>query len=294
MKHAFKVEKFSAEQIQMLALIDKVIGSYSTRLTARQVYYWFVSHVPGFPNTPQSYKKMSDLISRGRMGGHIDWHAIEDRGRVVDIPLDFANTSEAIGWLANDVYHVKRWEDQPRYAELWCEKQALSGVLWPVARKVHAPYMATKGYSSQSAMFEAAMRYLHHARKGKELHLFYLGDFDPSGEDMVRDIRDRFEVFGVRDIEVHKLALTWEQVQQYKPPPNPAKIDDPRAAAYIEKYGDESWEVDALDPDVTSQIVIDAYTEIVDVKLYKAAKKLEKEHKQYLLSLAPDLKDNQP
>jgi hypothetical protein len=291
MKLKFKDKKFSADAFQTIELINRVIGSYSTRLTARQVYYWFVSHVPNFPNTPQSYDKMTDLISEARLAGLVDWSAIEDRGRVVDIPLDFESTSEAIGWLANDVYHVKRWEDQPKYAELWCEKQALSGVLWPAARKVHAPYMATKGYSSQSAMFEAAMRLRHQIQRGKEVFVFYLGDFDPSGEDMVRDIRDRLEMFGVVGLEVRKLALTWEQVQEYKPPPNPAKVRDPRAKAYIDRYGDESWEVDALDPTVLEQLVIDAYTRIVDAKLFKAAKKREKVDKKYLLSLAPDLKD---
>ncbi|MFZ2152098.1 MAG: hypothetical protein WAV09_03260 [Minisyncoccia bacterium] len=291
MKLKFKEKKFSEAALQMIALINQVIGQYRSRLTARQVYYWFVSHVPNFPNTPGSYDKMSDLISEGRLCGLVDWDAIEDRGRVVEIPLDFKSTSEAIGWLANDIYHVPRWGDQPRYAELWVEKQALSGVLYPIAKKIHVPFMATKGYNSQSAMFEAAMRLRLWQLKGKEVFIFYLGDFDPSGEDMVRDIRDRLNMFGVQQLTVEKLALTWDQVQQYQPPPNPAKIRDPRAAAYIERYGDESWEVDALDPDVIEEIIVDKFKSIVDVKLMKAAKKREKIDKKYLLSLAPDLTD---
>ncbi len=288
MKQKFKEKKFSAEAVQLIALVNRVISSYSTRLTARQIYYWLVSHVPGFPNTPHSYDRTSDLISEGRLCGLIDWEAIEDRGRVAEIPLDFRNTSQAIRWLADDVYRVKRWEDQPCYAELWVEKQALSGVLYPIARKVHAPFMATKGYNSQSAMYEAAQRLAYFSNLGKRVHVFYFGDFDPSGNDMVRDIRERLEMFGVPNLEVRKLALTWEQIQHYNPPPNPAKITDPRARAYIEEYGDESWEVDALDPDVMEEIIVDAYKSIVDVKLFKAAKAREKQEKQYLRSLAPE------
>lgn len=286
MKQAFKAIKFSEEKLAFINVANTMIARYSTRLTVRQLYYQFVSHVPGFENSKRSYSRFSDIISDGRLGGLIDWEAIEDRGRVVSMPTEFDDTNDAIKNLAH-FYRINRWEDQPIYSELWCEKQALAGLLDPLARRIGVPLMINKGYSSMSAMRESALRYM---ARGKERpkKCFYLGDFDPSGNDMVRDIRDRMEMFGVTNFEIVKLGLTWEQIEQYQPPPNPAKVDDPRAGAYIEEFGDSSWECDALDPDDLETIVIDAFRSVVDVKTMRAAKAREKLDRQYLLSLIPD------
>lgn len=102
------------------------------------------------------------------------------------------------------------------------------------------------------------------AERRKEPWLFYIGDHDPSGEDMVRDIKERMVMFGVNGIRVFKIALTMKQIDRYDPPPNPTKATDSRAQAYIDKYGDDCWEVDALPPNVLAQIVRDALDRCID------------------------------
>src|SRR4029077_14052350 len=123
--------------------------------------------------------------------------------------------------------------------------------------------MVNKGYSSQSAMYESSKRFIEAGESGQSGIIFYLGDHDPSGEDMVRDIEDRMEMFGA-DLIVKKLALTWKQIEEYSPPPNPAKISDPRAAEYIRKHGNESWEVDALEPKILARLVTHAFSAHID------------------------------
>jgi hypothetical protein len=106
---------------------------------------------------------------------------------------------------------------------------------------------------------------------------------------MVRDVADRLLVFRA-DVRVEKIALTMAQVREYNPPPNPAKMSDPRANGYVEKHGDESWEVDALPPNVLAEIVTEAFDGVLDrekmqevmdreevgkEKLRKAAKKID-------------------
>jgi hypothetical protein len=90
---------------------------------------------------------------------------------------------------------------------------------------------------------------------------------DRSGEDMVRDIRDRLAEFWIADIDVCKIALTVEQVQQFDPPPNPAKFKDPRAKDYIAKYGTQSWEVDALPPRALGEIIRVAFDQVLNREL---------------------------
>ena len=227
-------------------------------LTLRQLYYQLVSRNV-LPNTERSYHLLGKVVARGRMAGLIDWDLIEDRVRTPWSMPEFASIAELIQ-VAIRSYRLPRWRGQEYYAELWVEKDALAGVLQPLAAEFHVTLMVNRGYSSVSAMKAASDRYLS---RGQKLHLFYLGDFDPSGEDMVRDISDRLFEFGA-DVKIVKIALTWEQVQQYSPPPNPVKVKDSRARAFIDRYGASSWEVDALPPQVLEELIRAHFAAILD------------------------------
>lgn len=263
MKRAYRNCAFTDESLARIATADKILTTYAAeglRLTLRQLYYQFVAH-HGLPNTERSYKNLGELVSKARLAGKLDWDAIEDRVRQPQEARHWSSPSEFAD-AAVSVYRLPRWDGQDHYAELWVEKDALAGVLAPLAQEYHVTLMVNRGYSSQSAMYESARRFRN--ADSTSLKLFYLGDHDPSGEDMVRDVGDRLSMFGVADLDVKKLALTMEQVEQYNPPPNPAKMSDSRAAAYVDKHGAHSWEVDALPPQVLQQIIRDAFDEIVD------------------------------
>jgi len=253
-KQEYVEKRFNRKSNRMIETAEQIIQKYQSidlRLTLRQLYYQFVAH-HGLPNTEKSYKNLGRLISDARLAGRIDWNAIEDRGRVPDSPPDWDSAEEVVE-AALHQFRLPRRADQDAYVELWVEKQALAGVLEPVARRHHITLMVNKGYSSQSAMYESAQRYLRH--KDKTPVLLYLGDHDPSGEDMVRDIGARLRTFRVDFIEVTKVALTMAQVKQHNPPPNPAKLSDSRASKYIRKHGASSWEVDALDPETLVALI---------------------------------------
>jgi len=152
-------------------------------------------------------------------------------------------------------FNVDRWARQPQRVEGWIEKDALVGVIAGVCDRNDVPYFSCRGYTSQSEMWGAARRIGRYLDAGSEaVTVLHLGDHDPSGLDMTRDIRARLKLFLAGDgydpdlVTVERIALTKDQVLLYTPPPNPAKIDDPRAAAYIARFGHESWELDALDP----------------------------------------------
>lgn len=267
MKAKFKDIKLGDKKLAVIAQANEIIVSYQKqgyRMTLRQLYYQFVSRAL-IENTVRSYKNLGETLSDGRLAGLIDWEAIEDRVRQPRTPLQFNDVADLVNTATNYWYRLPRWEGQENYVELWVEKEALSGVLQPLAKKHHITLMVNKGYSSQSAMYEAAHRFLAEGA-GKTCHLLYLGDHDPSGEDMVRDVQDRLAMFGA-DVEVEKLALTMAQVKQYDPPPNPAKLTDSRGAKYVEEHGEYSWEVDALPPNVLNQLIDGRVAELVDQEL---------------------------
>ena len=160
--------------------------------------------------------------------------------------------------------------------EVWCEKDALSSVLEPICDRFHIRFLANRGYSSSTAVYDAAKRLGYAHAEGRRPVVIYLGDHDPSGIDMSRDVHDRLETMtGGPWVEVHRLALNYDQVEQYQPPPNPAKLTDSRAPSYIGWFGDESWELDALEPTVLDALVSVAIEGLMDLDLYR--EKLDQE-----------------
>ena len=265
-------------------------------LTLRQLYYQLVSR-DLIPNSEKSYKNLGATVSRARLAGMLDWDAIEDRGRRPRTSQDFGSVAELVE-VALSSYRLPRWKGQREYAELWVEKEALAGVLEPLATEYHTTLMVNKGYSSSSAMYASANRLIRMADDDdyrRPVTIFYLGDHDPSGEDMVRDVRERLELFtnNILDLTVEKIGLTMAQIRQYRPPPNPAKVTDSRAAAYIKKYGDKSWEVDALDPATLQRIIRAAFTGVIDKTTMDAIKEQEQSDKDKLRAAVTDIMADQ-
>lgn len=278
-RYDFTDTNFRSGTTKIIEQADEILTGYTSQgliVTVRQLYYQFVARGL-IPNTEQSYKKIIDIVGKARLAGLLDWDAIEDRGRVPEMPSEWSSI-ESIVDSAVRSFRLPRWKDQGTYPEVWVEKQALAGVLGPLTDRLHVTLMVNKGYSSLSAMRESAMRFMDRtgqvikfatSRGQKDAVLFYVGDHDPSGEDMVRDVRERLTNFGVTNLRVVKIALTMEQIRQYKPPPNPAKVTDSRFEAYRKKYGDESWELDALDPKTLQNLIETAVTSVMKVDVMK-------------------------
>lgn len=286
-KIAYVDRDFKPATLEVLGRANTILTQYHQQgyvMTLRQLYYQFVSR-NWLANTERNYKRLASIVSDGRLAGLLDWSAIEDRGRVAQRPSQWSSIQSLVD-SALSAYRLPRWEGQENYVELWVEKQALQGVLEPISDEYHITLMVNKGYSSQSAMHDAALRFRAAERAGHECsYLLYLGDHDPSGEDMVRDIRDRMGVFGAT-VNVEKLALTMEQIEEYNPPPNPAKMTDSRAQGYVDQHGEHSWEVDALPPNVLNQVVTDRIEELLDRAMMDEIIEREEEQKKELRKAA--------
>lgn len=278
MIECFKPKNFRPDSLATIDRMNSIIDDYAGqgfRLTGRQLYYQFVTN-NWFANTERNYKNLLALLVDARYAGLVDWEAIEDRGRQPLTLSSYRSMEHCIN-DALEQFRLPVWETQPVYAELWVEKQALAGVLEPVADEFRATLMVNKGYSSASAMYEAAQRLAHKAQDRQAI-VFYLGDHDPSGEDMVRDIESRLNEFAPNmlfPIEVQKLALTMEQIRRYKAPPNPAKKSDSRYEGYKDKHGVDSWELDALRVDVLVQIARQAFRGVMDLDVFEDVKRKE-------------------
>ena len=266
--------KFQASSLALLekaeAIVDDLQGQgYS--LTLRQLYYQLVQSNT-IENTLRSYKNLGALLSQARLAGLIDWDALTDRLRNVRGNAHWSGPADAVASM-RDQYQIDKWSDQPRRVEVWVEKDALSNVVGTICSMVDVGHLVCRGYTSQSAMWEASQRYISYLEDGQGITVLHLGDHDPSGVDMTRDIEERMRMFLGHHIEkpdfkFKRIALSVAQVEHYKLPHNPAKMTDSRAGAYVKKHGKKSWELDALSPKVIHRLIESEVLKIRDEDLW--------------------------
>lgn len=282
-KICYRPKKFSKDRQEKIDKANQIIEDYKAQgyeLTLRQLYYQFVSR-DLIANSQKEYKNLGDVINDARLAGLVDWLAIVDRTRNLRSVGTWESPQSIIDACAYS-YKINLWATQPCRIEAWIEKDALVGVLEAVCNKWRVPFFSCRGYTSQSEMWIAAQRLEHYRAIGQKPILLHLGDHDPSGIDMSRDIFDRLEEFSGAPIEVKRLALNMPQINLYSPPPNPAKLTDSRCEGYIAKFGSESWELDALEPRVISELVEAAITSNMDHDAWKKALAREDQEKKSL------------
>lgn len=289
-KIQYKEIAFRADSLKLIDLINQVIDEYSTQgyeLTLRQAYYQLVAR--GYiPNNERSYKNIGNLINNGRLAGLIDWNSITDRTRNLRNNSHWTTPASVIR-SAKYSYMLDKWSGQPNYVEVWVEKDALVDIIGQACYPLDTPYFSCRGYTSQSEMWTAAQRFLKQENRENRF-IIHLGDHDPSGIDMTRDIQERLEMFGA-DVYVKRVALTMNQVNTYNPPPNPAKITDSRCEKYINQYGDESWELDALEPQMLVNLITNEVTALRDDEIYNEVCRRERRDKEDLEMLADNYSD---
>lgn len=283
-KIQYKEIRFQQKSLDLIELVNQVVDEYSAQgyeLTLRQVYYQLVAR--GYiPNNERSYKNVGSLINDGRLAGLIDWHSVTDRTRNLRKESHWDNPADVIA-SARYSYNLDKWKGQPNYVEVWVEKDALVDIVGQACSPLDTPYFSCRGYTSQSEMWSAAQRFIRQEQREKRI-IIHLGDHDPSGIDMTRDIQERLELFGA-DVYVKRVALTMNQIQTYNPPPNPAKITDSRASKYIDQFGDESWELDALEPKVITDLIKKQVTMYRNDDIYRAVCDKESREKEELKML---------
>lgn len=271
MKICYIEKRFNASSRTVLEQANAIMVEYVAQgydLTLRQLYYQMVAR--GFiENSLKSYKRVGNIISEGRLAGLLDWNVMVDRTRPVREVQHWDSPRELVEAAANS-YHIDTRAGQDEYVEVFCEKEALAGIIVPVCRTWDVPCLICRGYVSQSAMHEAALRI---KADGRPATILYLGDHDPSGLDMPRDVNTRlnitFQLMEMPGVQIDRLALTMEQINELEPPPNPAKETDARWAEYVAHHGEQSWEMDAIDPRRLETILVSGIKDHTNIKAQK-------------------------
>lgn len=261
--------------VELIRSAHHVLEEYHP-MTLRQVFYRLVS-LQVLKNTYGRYKALSRALVTARQEGMIPWDWIEDRlrePRQVAMWDDLSDFAEA----AARAYRRDVWATQPRYLEVRLKKDALSGIFGQVLKRYGVTLNVGRGYDSWTSIHVAARRLDDHTT------VLYFGDFDPSGEDMVRSLAERLAFFGCCP-EIVKVALNLEDIERYDLPPDFTKASNSRRDAFVAKYGDVAVELDALPPNVLAQRLESAVSGRLDMGALESTWEQEKADGQQLLAL---------
>lgn len=303
---------FRAATLEIIDLANRILQEYKNAgysLTLRQLYYQFVAR--GYiENSDRSYKNLGDAINNARLAGLLDWNMIIDRTRNLNVKPHWYSPADIVAACANQ-YSVDMWENQKYYVEVWIEKDALIGVIERPCKEFDIPYFSCRGYTSQSEMWAAARRYLDVLKfnSQKKIVILHFGDHDPSGIDMSGDIQSRITMFLAEhmneigggyqpdDVDLffqfRRIALNWDHIEAYNPPPNPAKTTDKRFKRYLREFGEESWELDSLPPNVLSDLITNNIAQYIDQVKWDKSRNKEIEGRRILREVAENIGKNE-
>src|SRR5215472_6408360 len=216
-------------------------------MTVRQVFYQ--ATVRGLVEKAESgYSKVkTDLIIMRRDGSlAYDWLA--DNTRWQRKPRTFDSVEQALRDTAA-FYRKSLWTDASAYVEIWLEKDALSGVVYPVTSMYDVPLMVARGYASLSFLYGAA-EYIN--TLPVPAYIYHLGDYDPSGVNAGEKIEETLrEMAPDAEIYFDRIAVTPEQIAEWNLPTRPTKASDTRSKG----FGNISVELDAIDPNALRALV---------------------------------------
>ena len=302
----YVAKQFGLDALQVIERANRICREYAAAgydLTLRQLYYRFVANA-WIPNNDKEYKRLGKIINDARLAGLIDWDYIVDRTRNLR-GLTHWNTPAEMIAAQVDRFHHDKWKEQPWRVEVWVEKDALVGIVQQAAVSQDVDFFSCRGYTSQSEVWGAAQRIRKYIEAGQRVVILHLGDHDPSGVDMTRDISDRMHLFLLKDLgwewsheenlsewfQVRRIALNMDQIEEFQPPPNYVKATDSRSPKYVEEYGYDCWELDALPPDVLDALIRESISEYRDIRAWNKALVKERRDRKFLSRIATSFRD---
>lgn len=273
-KTVSKTDTVKIDDAKIIMLVSDILRKHEEQLfTLRQIFYRLIA-LYGFPNTRNMYSRLSKILREAREYRLIDAERITDltRSEYHNNP-EYKTLNEYMETKLRklvDAFDLDRWQDQPYNVEIWIEKEALSRVILPICKKYRINLIVCKGYSSYTQIYEAAKRF----PTSKPTGILYLGDHDPSGLHIQESLEERLRQEFRREhkytsLRVKRVALTFEQIQEFNLPSSPLKKASQKYKEYMAEYGNEVWELDALDPVYLNNLLEESIKKIIDWNLWE-------------------------
>ncbi len=274
-----KARKPQARSMPLRNAITDIVAEYD-RMTIRQLYYQLVSR-GAIGKTESAYKRVCDISGQMRLDGTLPYRKIADGSRQRQRPYAFGGLAEALE-ITSNAYRRNLWIDQSVHVEIWCEKDALTGVIKPVCDEFCVPYVATRGFPSLTLLYESAAEMIE---RGKPTRVYYFGDHDASGQAISAGLEQKMRDHGA-DVTVSRMGLNKRHIAEYQLPTRPSKTSDKRTPKFTAQYGGDCVELDALPPNVLVAWVRSCIRNNIDDRLWAATQHTEALERETYESLA--------
>lgn len=280
-----ETHRFNGNNPWLIQQCDMILTDLNSRgysLTLRSLYYQLVSRNI-IPNILAEYNRLSKLMTNARRAGLIDWSHIQDGTRELSENPHYETPQEILEQVANS-FNLNLWQSQALRVEVWVEKSALLGTLARLCGQFDVGLLSCRGNPSATILHETALRIRsYYQHNNQPTLILYCGDHDPTGLNIPEAIVRTLHTNNLDEMfNLERLCLNIDQVKQYRLPPNPAKETDSNYKKYQSLYGAESWELDALQPDVLVEIVKQRLVEILDVEAFNDRVNLQDFYRQQL------------
>lgn len=246
-------------------------------MTVRGLFYACenVHHV--VPKTEAGYRQVAYHVLQMRRRGALPYDFVADHTRWVRKPQSYSGLRAYLEH-GRRAYRRALWDNQDAYVELWCEKDAVAGILSDVTGEWDVPLLVVRGYSSETFAYNAAETI---KSKANPVYLYYFGDYDPSGLNIAQDIQRKLEGFGAW-FTFERVAVTREQIEDWHLPTRPPKPTDKRAKG----WRDQCVEIDAIPANQLRELAEQCIRQHMDNDAYAETVRTEELERQTLANLA--------
>jgi len=279
--------------VALIERVQEIIERYKPQLplTARQIFYVMVGQYD-YDKTEQAYSRLCEALVKARRAQLIPFSAIRDDGTVSRGGEGWDSVAQ---WWSSQLSQAERFTmnrtaGQDVTIELWCEAAGMVPQLLRAVNRYDVAVYSTGGFSSVTVTHEVAERVASRDRPTVFLHV---GDFDPSGESIFESMTADIGEFVWSMTQENgmflpeRVALTADQVERYGLPTAPPKRSDSRSARWV----GETCQAEAMDPATLREVVIDAVTGHMDLRVYDEVVRVEAVKREQLTSDVQDVLD---
>ena len=265
-------------EVHALRAAIKAVVAENRPVTVRQAYYQLVSRGE-IDKTEAAYKTVVRLLGIMRRERAIPFRWLADNTRWMHKPDTYSSLGAMLEYTQS-TYRRAIWDEQDAYVEVWLEKDALAGVLYPITSEFDVPLMVTRGYPSITFLHSAAETI---AAIGKSTFVYYFGDFDPSGLNIAVKVEEGLREFAPEaDIHFDRVAVTAPQIESLNLPTRPTKTTDSRSKGFV----GGSVEVDAIPPAHLKRLVRACIEQHVDERRLEQLRRVEEQERATLERMA--------
>lgn len=249
----------------------------------RHVYYQMTNPrlLEPVEKSNHGYRHVQERLKKMRLSGVIPYGWIADstrRGYHVNTYDDAADFIDRVAGL----YRADLWSKSDHYVEVWCESRSIAGTIQETCKELAVSLYPAGGFSSLTLLYEAATA-INEFHRGRPVEIIYIGDYDPAGVLIDKNIESTLRKHLDLDIEMtfHRIAITSAQIAEYDLPTKTRNTNDRRVLELT-----RTVEAEAMPANIMRKLLREKVESFLPARALAVAKFAERNERRSLLKMA--------